>query len=114
MSVRVEEFAVLADGRRLVLREDLGFSSAPRGRVGDAKEVEPWRAMTPDTIEASVLSTVLPDDPESRDAHPSAFLSSHLREQGIPAPPDELRRLRYDVVSSPRLYARLLPIRGRS
>jgi hypothetical protein len=100
ISFRVEEFAVLADGRRIRLHSERGFGLSPG--------VDPWQFQTLDSLEADVRTTVLPDDAEDTgEDHPWEWLSELLRAQGIEAPPEELRVLRYDVEFSDRLRARI-------
>jgi hypothetical protein len=100
LSFAVEEFAVLADGRRVRLHAERGFalSAGP----------DPWQLLTLESLRSSVLATVLPDDAEETgDEHPWDWLSDLLRPHGVDASPDELRRLPYDVELSDRLRARL-------
>jgi len=101
-SFDVQEFAVLADGRRLTLHAERGFNvSANTGSTIDL-----WGHLTAESLERDVLTTVLPDD-DAGDEHPWEWLAGLLRAQGIDASPDELKSLPYDVVFSPRLQARL-------
>jgi hypothetical protein len=100
ISFRVEEFAVLADGRRIRLHSERGF--------GLSAGVDPWQFQTLESLEADVLMTVLPDDAEDTgEDHPWEWLSELLRAQGIEASPEELRVLQYDVEFSDRLRARV-------
>jgi hypothetical protein len=105
---RVEEFAVLADGRRVRLHAERGFTlSAVRGS-GLSAEVDPWQYLTLKSLEADVRATVLPDDAEDTgEDHPWEWLSDLLRVQGIEASTEELRVLPYDVEFSDRLRARV-------
>ena len=89
ISFQVEEFAVLADGRRVRLHAERGF-------------------FTLESVEASVLTTVLPDDAEQTgDDHPWEWLAELLRDQGVAATPKQLRTLPYDGELRDRLRARL-------
>ncbi len=100
ISFRVEEFAVLADGRRIRLHAERGFSLSAGA--------DPWQYLTLESLEADVRATVLPDDAEETgEVHPWEWLSELLRVQGIEASPEELRGLPYDVEFSGRLRARL-------
>jgi hypothetical protein len=97
---RVEEFAVLADGRRIRLHAERGF--------GLSAGVNLWQYQTLESLEADVRTTVLPDDAEDTgEDHPWEWLSELLRAQGIEATPEELRILPYDVEFSDRLRARI-------
>jgi hypothetical protein len=100
ISFRVEEFAVLADGRRIRLHAERGF--------GLSAGVNLWQYQTLESLEADVRTTVLPDDAEDTgENHPWEWLSELLRAQGIEATPEELRILPYDVEFSDRLRARI-------
>lgn len=100
ISFRVEEFAVLADGRRVRLHAERGF--------GLSAGVDPWQYQTLERLEADVRTTLLPDDAEdSGEDHPWEWLSELLRAQGIEASTEELRVLPYDVEFSDRLRARV-------
>jgi hypothetical protein len=97
---RVEEFAVLADGRRVRLHAERGF--------GLSAGVDPWQYLTLESLEAHVRATVLPDDAEDTgEDHPWEWLSDLLRVQGIEASTEELRVLPYDVEFSDRLRVRV-------
>ena len=103
VSFVVHEFAELADGRRLTLHEERGFTTSGGPALSD-----PWRYLTLEHIEASVRTTVLPDDDDTQDEHPWEWLAGLLHVHGIEAPAEELRRLPYDVVFSERLRARIV------
>jgi len=91
---RVQEFAVLADGRRLPLGDELGFSGGTY--------------VTLEGLEADVRTTVLPDDDETDDEHPWAWLAGDLRRHGVDTTAEQLEQLPYDVEFSRRLLARVL------
>jgi hypothetical protein len=100
ISFRVEEFAVLADGRRIRLHAERGF--------GLSAGVDLWQCLTLKSLEADVRATVLPDDAEDTgEDHPWVWLSELLRAQGIEASSEELRGRPYDVEFSDRLRARV-------
>ena len=105
---RVEEFAVLTDGRRVRLHAERGFGlSAERGSRLSAG-ADPWQHLTLEDLEADVRATILPDDAEDTgEDHPWEWLSHLLRVQGIEVSPEELRVLPYDVEFSDRLRVRL-------
>jgi hypothetical protein len=97
---RVEEFAVLADGRRVRLHAERGF--------GLSAGVEPWQHLTLEDLQADVRATVLPDDAkDTGEDHPWEWLSDLLRVQGIEVSTEELRGLPYAVEFSDRLRARV-------
>ncbi len=71
----VHEFAVLADGRRMTLHTERGFSLSG----GD----DPWRYITLESLERDVRTTVLPDDDAPGDEHPWEWLAELVRAHGI-------------------------------
>ena len=96
---RVDEFAVLSDGRRIRLHAERGFTLS-----GGA---DPWEFLTLENLEADVRTTVLPDDAEDTgEDHPWDWLSGLLRAQGVDASAEQLRTAPYDVEFSDRLRAR--------
>jgi hypothetical protein len=107
-SVRIEEFAIVAGGRRLVF-DERGFSGR-MSALGDAPDpVDQWSFLTVDSIEQGVRDTVLPDDDETAAEHDHDWphIAACLRALGIAVSPDELMRIPYDVVLSERLRKRL-------
>jgi hypothetical protein len=97
-SFRVHEFAELADGRRLTLNTDRGFSlSGP---------LDIWAKLTLETLEADVRTTVLPDE-DTGEEHPWDWPSERLRALGVDVSPEQLRELPYEVEFSERLRARM-------
>jgi hypothetical protein len=100
VSFRVDEFAVLADGRRLVLHSgERGFSvSGPvLPTPGD-----PLAGMTASGIESDVLTTVLPHEDDGEE-HPWEWLAQLLRAQGCEVSAAAIRSLPYNVEFSERL-----------
>jgi hypothetical protein len=110
-SFRVQEFAVLADGRRLALHDDLsgecGFSSRTSAYAAGSGPIDPWASLTLEDLEASVRTTVLLDDDETNDEHPWEWLAQRLRDHGVEATPEELKQVPYHVVFSQRLRDRV-------
>jgi hypothetical protein len=98
---QVEEFAILADGRRLVIDEGRGFGATL------SSSADPWSHLTAESIQNDVLTTVLPDDGNTADEHPWEWLAQRLGELDVSVTPDELRELQYEVVFSDWLRERL-------
>jgi len=103
VSFEVHEFAELADGRRLTLHEERGFTTS-----GGPAPSDMWRYLTLEHLERDVRTTVLPDDDDTQDEHPWEWLAGRLHVHGVEATADELRLLPYDVVFSERLRARVV------
>lgn len=104
----VDEFAVLADGRRITLHQgERGFSlSGPRAFSG-----HPLGNLTAEGIESGVLTTVLPDEDDG-EQHPWEWLCDLLHGQGVVVAPGDLKALPYEVVLSERVQ-RLLATRAQ-
>lgn len=103
---RVHEFAILADGHRVTVRDDLGFSFWSR-RAGSPGLLDPWRGLTRTHVEHDVRNVVLPDDDASEDEHPYEWLRELLLQQGIDASVEQLRSVPYTIEFSDRLERRL-------
>ena len=103
---RVHEFAVLADGRRLTLNDDRGFSIVVHA-VDHSAPDDLWHWLTLAHLEADVRTTVLPDEDDTEHEHPWAYLAECLRARGIEAPTEQLTQLPYEVEFSQRLRAKL-------
>jgi hypothetical protein len=121
VSARLE--AVLADGRRVLLLDDRGWSETQMtagGGAGDDPACEVaediWTATTVEDVQRTARDVVGPDEPydgrsyeEEARAHWSA-LAGVLRGEGVEIDAAELAALPHDVVLSERLLARM----GRS
>jgi hypothetical protein len=107
ISFVVHEFADLADGRRLTLHEERGFTGWTMASRGSAPG-DQWRYLTLENLERDVRTTVLPDDDDIQEEHPWEWLAGLLHVHGVAATPEELRLLPYDVVFSERLRARIV------
>lgn len=94
VSFSVDEFALLEDGRRVVLR-NLGFTIGMGSRDPGAPEV--WKTYPTETITQDVLNVVLPDDDDSGEDHPWEWLASLARERGLMVTAEDLRALPYRV-----------------
>jgi hypothetical protein len=129
MSVSARHEAALADGRRVLLLDDRGWtSSALRAyRMGELPDGDPWRdqpdpwaGTTMEDIEETARVVVGPDEPpdghsqEEAEAAHWAYLADVLREQGLLVDPLELKQLPHDVVLSERLLERIGRERGGS
>jgi hypothetical protein len=110
-SFRVQEFAVLVDGRRLTLTDDVsgqrGFSSRTGSYGRRSAPIDPWALLTLEGLEASVRTTVLPDDDDTGEDHPWEWLAQRLRARDVEVSPEQLKLLPYDVVFSQRLRDRV-------
>jgi hypothetical protein len=95
---RVQEFADLDDGRRITLHDERGYSTS-----GPA---DPWRFQTPESIEADVRTTVLPDDDDGEE-HPWEWLVELLHAHDVDVSVEQLRQVPYRVELSSRLRAKL-------
>jgi hypothetical protein len=101
-SFEVSEFAVLDDGKRVMLHRERGFSGTTNGD-------DIWAQETVETIARDVLNVVLPDDAEiTGEDHPWEWLAELLHAQGIDAVAQQLRGLPYEVVLTGRVLQRLL------
>ena len=109
VSFAVHEFAELADGRRLTLHEERGFTSGVTLATSGPAPSDQWRGLTLEELEQGVRTTVLPDDDDTQDEHPWEWLAGLLHDvHGVEATVEELRLLPYDVVFSERLRARVV------
>ena len=108
VSFVVHEFADLADGRRLTLHEERGFSTFSVASSGTGRPVssDQWHCLTLENLDRDVRTTVLPDD-DTQDEHPWEWLAELLQVHGVDVAAEELRLVPYDVVFSERLRARL-------
>lgn len=96
----MSEWIELADGRRITLHDERGFTTSAFGPE--------WQHETPARLVASVLTTVLPDDAEaSGEDHPWDWLAELARQKGIGVTTAELRLVPYVVELGPRVLARL-------
>jgi hypothetical protein len=102
LSFDVHEFAELADGRRLTLRDDRGFTTSIRGPAPR----DEWQHPTLGQLERDV-PTVLPDDDDTQEEHLWGELVRLLHLQGVEATGEELRVVPYRVEFSERLRERL-------
>ena len=104
-SVSARHEAVLADGRRIVLLDDRGWTSWPSAPGGGT-------VPSIEDVEQTARSVVGPDEPfggraqaDMEDDHWAA-LADVLRREGVVADARALKVLPHDVVLSERLLAR--------
>ncbi len=100
VSFRVDEFAVLTDGRRLILHSGergFGVSGPTRPSTRD-----PLAGMTKQQIERDVLNTVLPDEDDG-EQHPWEWLAALLQREGVHVVAESLKSVPYTVEFSGRL-----------
>jgi hypothetical protein len=110
-SADVHEYAVLADGTRLTLRDDRGWSSHLQVLGDDAGTIsrDQWDHITEEHVRQDTLTVVLPDmladgtESEPVEDHPYDELAELLADHGVHVSADDLRGLPYDVELGPRL-----------
>jgi hypothetical protein len=104
VSIAIEQFAELSDGRRIVLDDQLGFSVGLRGRGRS----QTWQAMKRRDVEADIRTVLLPDVDDG-EAHPWQWLADRIRNHGVQASPEELKAVLYEIILSDRLLTLLAP-----
>jgi hypothetical protein len=107
-SFSVSEFVTLEDGRRVILHEDRGFTTALRSTgtpdPGDLRDHTTLEDMTRD-----VLNVVLPDDDEPAEDHPYSWLADLAQARGLNVTADDLRSLSYEVTFTDEVRQWLAP-----
>lgn len=127
MSVSARHEAVLADGRRLVLLADRGWSAslehvrrdgAPEGDACREDLPDIWAVTSVEEIEETARVVVGPDEPfggrsqAEMEADHWAHLAEILARQGVVVDAGELERLPHEIVLADRLLARVGGQRG--
>jgi hypothetical protein len=122
MSVSARQEAELADGTRVLLLDDRGWSASTLRATwaGEAPDhgyrrdhLDQWAQTSVEEIEETARFVVGPDEPfdgrsqEEMESSHWAYLAGLLREQGVVMSAEELKRLPHDVVLSDRLVARI-------
>ena len=119
LSFSARHDALLADGRRIVLLDDRGWSQSRiyfscEGEPPMREDpVSPWEGVTREDIEETARTVVGPDEAygdytqaELDEAH-WGYLAAALQEQGVDVEEADLEALPHDVQLSDRLLARL-------
>ena len=112
MSITARHEADLDDGRRVVLLDGRGWTSALRG-AGVDETTDAWRFASECEIVETARVVVGPDEPfdgrtqDDMERDHWAWLAGKLAAAGVTADPAELRRLPHDVVLGAGLRARL-------
>ncbi|WP_052849455.1 hypothetical protein [Streptomyces avicenniae] len=96
----VSEFAMLGDGRRVILHAERGFSLRWGPGSGDESILA---AANVESLTHNVLNVVLPDDDDYPGDHPWEWLAELSQARGIDVSADDLRDLPYEVLLSDRL-----------
>jgi hypothetical protein len=96
-SFLVSEFVTLADGRRVILHSDRGFTIGWKSAPGSGSDAL-HRYETPESITRDVLNAVLPDDDDSGEDHPWPWLAELARARALTVTAADLRSLTYEVV----------------
>lgn len=100
-SFDVGEFAVLGDGRRILLHAERGWSTSTNGD-------DVWERETVETLRRTVLAVVLPDDAEETlEEHDFEWLSELLAQRGVTGFSHRLKHLPYEVVLSREILDRV-------
>jgi hypothetical protein len=123
MSVSARHEAALADGRRVLLLDDRGWTESElrasgMGEVSRRDQPDIWAMTSVEHIEETARVVVGPDEPPDgysqaeMEASHWAYLAGVLREQGVVMDALELKRLPHEVVLSDQLLARIGRGRG--
>jgi dTDP-glucose pyrophosphorylase len=105
ISVSARHEAELADGSRVLLLNDRGWSASGPPNI--------WAATSVEDIQETTRTVVGPDEPfgdrsqEDMEADHWASLQQIAHRQGVITDAAELRQLPHEVVLSPRLLARI-------
>jgi hypothetical protein len=103
VSFQFEEFAVLADRRRLPLPTAPRQARLQQRRAQDRwlGPVDIWACTTLGSTEADLRNTVLPVAVDTEDQHPWKWLTERIRAHGVEVTSSQLKRLPYNVELSP-------------
>ncbi|WP_329109550.1 hypothetical protein OG792_12315 [Micromonospora sp. NBC_01699] len=105
----VSEYAMLEDGRRVLLHADRGFTVTARS-TGVPGGVVPL-VETRESITRYILNAVLPDDEQCamEQEHPWSWLAELARARGLDATAEDLRGLPYEVDFTDKMIEWLTP-----
>ena len=95
VSFWVSEFVLLADQRRVTLRNDLGFTIRWGSNVSPNTSTVLGNE-TAQSMKQDVLNVVLPDEDNEED-HPWEYLTQLARSRGLQVTAEDLRGLPYSV-----------------
>ncbi|RLP93450.1 hypothetical protein [Micromonospora sp. CV4] len=104
----VSEFAMLHDGRRVLLHAERGFTVTARSTGAAGNGAVPLRE-TRDSITQHVLNAVLPDDEECAEEHLWSWLAELAQARGLAVTAEDLRALPYRVVLTDAVSRWLAP-----
>ena len=98
-SFSVSEFATLADGERVTLHAERGFTVG----IGNTSHIR--AGLSAETMIQNVLNTVLPDDDDEAmaNAHPWPWLAGLAQARGLDVTEEDLKQLPYEVILSDTL-----------
>lgn len=99
VSIGIEHYAIVADGRRVVF-DRAGFATSVSG-VDD-----PWAYLTVEDIEDDVRTTLEPDVDDAGEQN-WGHIARRLAELDVDTSVDELMRVPFDIELTDRLRARL-------
>lgn len=99
---RVSEYLILDTGERIVLEDERGFTTAA---FVDGARIQSQAVETRESLTASILNVVLPDDDTTGDAHPWDWLAELAHARGVAVTADELRDVPYRIRMTPQVEA---------
>ena len=103
----------LADGRRVLLRDDRGWSQGLRSVGGPGAALDAWEHLREDEVRATVLPVALPDvdldHPAPEDLGTYEELAALAAHAGLLVGAGHLRAVPHEVELGPRLASVLRP-----
>ncbi|MFI6820109.1 hypothetical protein ACIBJE_04050 [Micromonospora sp. NPDC050187] len=107
-SFLVSEFAMLENGRRVLLHAERGFTVTARSTSAPGDGAVPLHEAR-DSLTQQVLIVVLPDDDACAEEHPWSWLAELAQARGLEVTADDLRGLPYEVVFTDAVSRWLTP-----
>ncbi|MCW2994599.1 MAG: hypothetical protein JWQ18_2094 [Conexibacter sp.] len=109
LSFGIEQYAILTDGRRIVLGLDRprGWSQSLLAVGHSGPPLDPWTSVTAADLVDSARQHVIPDDDEDPEPLPWDAVVASFAEHDIAVTADELKPLPHDVVLSDAIHALL-------